>query len=150
MELQLSTPALLFSAITLLMLAFTNRFLAIASLIRGLHKKFKDNPDEQLVVEQLHNLRRRLSLIKNMQLFGIFSFLLCVICMFFLFKGYTTAANWVFVGSMGSLLIALALSLIEIQISTKALNLELSDMEDVFAKRTSTLDTFFRKENKKE
>ena len=134
MELQLSTPALLFSAITLLMLAFTNRFLAIASLIRGLHKKFKDNPDEQLVVEQLHNLRRRLSLIKNMQLFGIFSFLLCVICMFFLFKGYTTAANWVFVGSMGSLLIALALSLIEIQISTKALNLELSDMEDVFAK----------------
>ncbi|TDK41492.1 DUF2721 domain-containing protein [Algoriphagus formosus] len=150
MELQLSTPALLFSAITLLMLAFTNRFLAIASLIRGLHKKFKDNPDEQLVVEQLHNLRRRLSLIKNMQLFGVFSFLLCIICMYLLFRGYTVAANWVFVGSMGSLLIALALSLIEIQISTKALNLELSDMEDVFAKRSSTLDTFFRKENKKE
>ncbi|WP_100627742.1 DUF2721 domain-containing protein [Algoriphagus formosus] len=150
MELQLSTPALLFSAITLLMLAFTNRFLAIASLIRGLHKKFKDNPDEQLVVEQLHNLRRRLSLIKNMQLFGVFSFLLCIICMYLLFRGYTMAANWVFVGSMGSLLIALALSLIEIQISTKALNLELSDMEDVFAKRSSTLDTFFRKENKKE
>jgi hypothetical protein len=150
MELQLSTPALLFSAITLLMLAFTNRFLAIASLIRGLHKKFKDNPDEQLVVEQLHNLRRRLSLIKNMQLFGVFSFLLCIICMYLLFRGYTMAANWVFVGSMGALLIALALSLIEIQISTKALNLELSDMEDVFAKRSSTLDTFFRKENKKE
>jgi hypothetical protein len=85
-----------------------------------------------------------------MQLFGIFSFLLCVICMFLLFQGYTKAANWIFVGSMGSLLIALALSLIEIQISTKALNLELSDMEDVFAKRSSTLDTFFRKENKKE
>ncbi|MBY5949337.1 DUF2721 domain-containing protein [Algoriphagus marincola] len=151
MELQLSTPALLFSAITLLMLAFTNRFLAIASLIRGLHKKFKESPDEEkLVVEQLHNLRRRLSLIKNMQLFGIFSFLLCVTCMFLLFQGYTIAANWVFVGSMGSLLIALALSLIEIQISTKALNLELSDMEDVFAKRSSTLDSFFKKENKKE
>ncbi|WP_288373803.1 DUF2721 domain-containing protein [uncultured Algoriphagus sp.] len=148
MELQLSTPALLFSAITLLMLAFTNRFLAIASLIRGLHKKFKDNPDEQLVVEQLHNLRRRLSLIKNMQLFGIFSFLLCVICMFFLFKGYTTAANWVFVGSMGSLLISLGLSLIEIQISTKALNLELKDMEDVFEKRKSGLDFIFKKDNK--
>lgn len=151
MELQLSTPALLFSAITLLMLAFTNRFLAIASLIRGLHQKFKESPDEEkIVVEQLHNLRRRLSLIKNMQLFGIFSFLLCVTCMFLLFQGYTIAANWVFVGSMGSLLIALALSLIEIQISTKALNLELSDMEDVFAKRSSTLDSLFRKENKKE
>ncbi|MGM0946585.1 MAG: DUF2721 domain-containing protein [Bacteroidota bacterium] len=150
MELQLSTPALLFSAITLLMLAFTNRFLAIANLIRGLHKKFKENPDEELVVEQLHNLRRRLSLIKNMQLFGIFSFLLCVICMYLLFQGYTIAANWIFVGSMASLLIALGLSLIEIQISTKALNLELSDMEEVFRSRKGSLDFIFKKENKKE
>ncbi|NVJ87575.1 MAG: DUF2721 domain-containing protein [Algoriphagus sp.] len=150
MELQLSTPALLFSAITLLMLAFTNRFLAIASLIRGLHKKFLEEPDEEILVEQIHNLRRRLSLIKNMQLFGIFSFLLCVVCMYLLFQGYTTAANWVFVSSMGSLLIALALSLIEILISTKALNLELSDMEDIFEKRKSSLDFIFKKENKKE
>lgn len=147
MELQLSTPALLFSAITLLMLAFTNRFLAIASLIRGLHKKFKENPDEELVVEQIHNLRRRLSLIKNMQLFGILSFLLCVICMFLLFEGYTIGANWVFVGSMAALLIALALSLYEIQISTKALNLELSDMEVVLEKHKRTLESFFRKGN---
>ncbi|NVK49751.1 MAG: DUF2721 domain-containing protein [Cyclobacteriaceae bacterium] len=150
MELQLSTPALLFSAITLLMLAFTNRFLAIASLIRGLHKKFLEEPDEEILVEQIHNLRRRLSLIKNMQLFGIFSFLLCVVCMYLLFQGYTSAANWVFVGSMGSLLIALGLSLIEILISTKALNLELSDMEDIFEKRKSSLDFIFKKENKKE
>ncbi|TFV92135.1 DUF2721 domain-containing protein [Algoriphagus kandeliae] len=150
MELQLSTPALLFSAITLLMLAFTNRFLAIASLIRGLHKKFLEEPGEEILVEQIHNLRRRLSLIKNMQLFGIFSFLLCVICMYLLFQGYTSAANWVFVSSMGSLLIALALSLIEILISTKALNLELSDMEDIFEKRKSSLDFIFKKENKKE
>lgn len=151
MELELSTPALLFSAITLLMLAFTNRFLAVASLIRGLHKKFKESPDEgELVVEQLHNLRKRLSLIKNMQLFGIFSFLLCVICMYLLFQGYTVAANWVFVGSMASLLIALGLSLIEIQISTKALNLELSDMEGIFQSRKSSLDFIFKKEIKKE
>lgn len=150
MELQLSTPALLFSAITLLMLAFTNRFLAIASLIRGLHKKFLEEPDEEILVEQIHNLRRRLSLIKNMQLFGIFSFLLCVVCMYLLFQGYTSAANWVFVGSMGSLLIALGLSLIEILISTKALNLELSDMEDIFEKRKSSLDFIFKKENNKE
>lgn len=132
------------------MLAFTNRFLAIASLIRGLHKKFLEEPDEEILVEQIHNLRRRLSLIKNMQLFGIFSFLLCVICMYLLFQGFTSAANWVFVSSMGSLLIALALSLIEILISTKALNLELSDMEDIFEKRKSSLDFIFKKENKKE
>ena len=135
MELELSTPALLFSAITLLMLAYTNRFLAIATLIRGLHKNYLKDPDQEIIVEQIHNLRRRLTLIKNMQLFGVFSFLLCVICMFLLFKGVTATANFVFISSMLSLLISLGISLVEIQISTKALNLELLDMEGVFEKR---------------
>jgi hypothetical protein len=146
MELELSTPALLFSAITLLMLAFTNRFLAIATLIRGLHKNYLKDPDQEIIVEQIHNLRRRLTLIKNMQLFGVFSFLLCVICMFLLFKGFTAAANFVFITSMLSLLISLGISLVEIQISTKALNLELSDMEGIFQKRKSSLDLFFKKD----
>ena len=135
MELELSTPALLFSAITLLMLAYTNRFFAIATLIRGLHKNYLKDPDQEIIVEQIHNLRRRLTLIKNMQLFGVFSFLLCVICMFLLLKGFTAAANFVFISSMLSLLISLGISLVEIQISTKALNLELLDMEGVFEKR---------------
>ena len=150
MELQLSTPALLFSAITLLMLAFTNRFLAIATLIRGLHKNYLKEPDSAIIVEQIHNLRRRLTLIKNMQLFGVFSFLMCIICMYLLFQGYTSAANWVFVTSMGSLLVSLMISLVEIQISTKALNLELSDMEEIFQKRESSLDVFFKKDPKKD
>jgi uncharacterized membrane protein YbhN (UPF0104 family) len=150
MELQLSTPALLFSAITLLMLAFTNRFLAIATLIRGLHKNHRKSPDKEIIVEQIHNLRRRLTLIKNMQLFGVFSFLLCVICMYLLFRGFTQSANWVFVASMVSLLISLGISLVEIQISTKALNLELGDMEDLFEKRKSSLDFIFKKDSKKD
>ncbi len=148
MELQLSTPALLFSAITLLMLAYTNRFLAIATLIRGLHKNYLKAPDQEIIVEQIHNLRRRLTLIKNMQLFGVLSFLLCVLCMFLLFQGYTDIANWVFMVSMGTLLISLGISLVEIQISTKALNLELSDMEGVFQNRKSSLDLFFKKDDK--
>ncbi|SEG33540.1 DUF2721 domain-containing protein [Algoriphagus boritolerans] len=150
MELQLSTPALLFSAITLLMLAFTNRFLAIATLIRSLHKNYLKEPDSELIVEQIQNLRSRLTLIKNMQLFGVFSFLLCIICMYLLFQGYTQAANWVFVASMLSLLISLAISLIEIQISTKALNLELSDMEEIFENRKGSLDIFFKKDPENE
>lgn len=150
MEPQLSTPALLFSAITLLMLAFTNRFLAIATLIRGLHKNHLKSPDKEIIVEQIHNLRRRLTLIKNMQLFGVFSFLLCVVCMYLLFRGLTESANWVFVASMLSLLISLGLSLVEIQISTKALNLELGDMEDLFEKRKSSLDFIFKKDSKKD
>ena len=148
MELQLSTPALLFSAITLLMLAYTNRFLAIATLIRGLHKNYLKAPDQEIIVEQIHNLRRRLTLIKNMQLFGVVSFLGCVVCMFLLFQGYTDIANWVFMVSMGTLLISLGISLVEIQISTKALNLELSDMEGVFQNRKSSLDLFFKKDDK--
>lgn len=108
-----------------------------------------DSADQEIIVEQIHNLRRRLNLIKNMQLFGVFSFLLCIICMYLLFRGFTMEANWVFVGSMGSLLISLGISLVEIQISTKALNLELKDMEDVFQKRSSGLDFIFKKEGKK-
>ncbi|MDF2156997.1 DUF2721 domain-containing protein [Algoriphagus sp. CAU 1675] len=135
MELQLSTPALLFSAITLLMLAFTNRFLAIANLIRGLHKNFLKDPNSEIIVKQIENLRLRLKLIKTMQLFGVFSFLMCVVCMYLLFQGFTAAANWVFVASMLSLLVSLVISLFEIQFSTKALNLELSGMEDIFKKR---------------
>jgi hypothetical protein len=148
MELQLSTPALLFSAITLLMLAYTNRFLAIATLIRGLHKNYLKAPDQEIIVEQIHNLRRRLTLIKNMQLFGVFSFLGWVVCMFLLFQGFTVIANWVFMVSMGTLLISLGISLVEIQISTKALNLELSDMEGIFQNRKSSLDKFFKKDDK--
>jgi hypothetical protein len=124
--------------------------LAIATLIRGLHKSHRKSPDKEIIVEQIHNLRRRLTLIKNMQLFGVFSFLLCVICMYLLFRGFTQSANWVFVASMLSLLISLGLSLVEIQISTKALNLELGDMEDLFEKRKSSLDFIFKKDSKKD
>jgi hypothetical protein len=138
MTLPIETPALLFSAITLLMLAYTNRFLAIATLIRDLHKNYKKAPEQEIIVDQIHNLRRRLNLIKIMQLFGVFSFLSCLVCMFLLFKGFTAGANFVFIGSMLSLLISLSISMVEIQISTKALNLELSDMEGVFQKRKTS------------
>jgi hypothetical protein len=132
MELQLSTPALLFSAITLLMLAYTNRFLAMANLIRGLHKKYlESSQQEKAIIGQIDNLRRRLNMIKNMQIFGVLSFLLCVICMFMLYQEFRMAANLTFMGSMLCLLISLIISLVELQISTRALNIELSDMEDV-------------------
>ena len=150
MELQISTPALLFSAITLMMLAFTNRFLAIASLIRGLHKKFLENPDHEIIIEQIHNLKRRLSMIKYMQLCGVLSFLLCVICMYLIFMEVQPAADYVFIASMLSLLISLGISLVEIFISNQALELELQDMENVFEKRKSSLDFWFKKDKNDE
>ena len=137
MELQLSTPALLFSAITLMMLAFTNRFLAVANLIRGLHKKFLENPEQEIIIGQIHNLKKRLSMIKYMQLCGVLSFLLCVICMYLIFIEAQQAANYVFIGSMLALLISLIISFFEIMISNQALKLELKDMEDILEKRSS-------------
>lgn len=130
MTINITTPALLFPAISLLLLAYTNRFLAVATLVRGLHAKFKDNPNHQPhMSKQLVNLKMRLNFIKNMQLFGILSFFLCVLSMFLLFQDNPQWGSYVFGGSMVCLLISLGISLIEIQISTKALNLELSDME---------------------
>ncbi|MBD8490137.1 DUF2721 domain-containing protein [Echinicola sp. CAU 1574] len=144
MELELSTPALLFSAITLLMLAYTNRFLAMASLIRGLNERYRENPEEVLLLEQLKNLRKRVHMIKNMQIFGVVSFLLCVICMFLIYQEFKMAANVVFMLSMISLLISLFISLMEINLSTKALNIELGDMEESFRQSKGPFKFMFK------
>ncbi len=129
MELSITTPALLFPAITLLMLAYTNRFLAIASLVRKLHDEYVKVEDRNLLHKQISNLRTRISLIRNMQALGVLSFLLCIICMYLIFRGYDAASKWVFAISLLSLLTSLIFSLIEIILSTKAIDLVLSDME---------------------
>ena len=131
MEIQISinTPALLFPAITLLMLAYTNRFLALASLIRNLHTKYKQVGEERAIIkEQIQNLNKRLLLVKQMQGSGIISFFLCVLCMLFIFLGYPVMAYSTFGLSLLFLLLSLGLSLNEILISTKALEIELKNM----------------------
>lgn len=129
MKLSLATPALLFSAISLLLLAYTNRFLAIAQLVRSLHSKYKDTPD-QILFGQIKNLRTRLELIRNMQICGIISLLLCVICMFLLYVDLVRISEIVFGVALLLLIASLALSVWEIQISVKALNLHLGDMKE--------------------
>jgi hypothetical protein len=127
-DLTLTTPALLFSAISLLLLAYTNRFLALAALVRSLHARYKENPDERLF-GQIRNLRLRLSLIRHMQIYGITSLLLCVICMFLIYIGYMTVAIYIFGIALVLLIGSLGISIWEIQISVRALNLQLSDIE---------------------
>ena len=124
----LATPALLFSAISLLMLAFTNRFLALASLVRSLHAVYKERPDEVLY-GQIRNLRLRLDLIRWMQVAGIASLLLCVLSMFLIYVRSLLAAEIVFGAGLVLMIVSLALSLWEIQISVDALNLHLRDIE---------------------
>lgn len=128
MQITLTTPALLFPAISLLLLAYTNRFLAIATLIRQLHASYLNNP-KSVVEGQLKNLRKRLFLIRAMQLFGVTSLLLCVLAMFFIYLKVGEWGSITFGVSLVLLLFSLVISVREIQLSTKALDLELSDME---------------------
>lgn len=134
MELTFNTPALLFPAISLLLLAYTNRFVALANLVRTLHREYKEVKEEneaKLLVPQIRNLRRRINFIRYMQGLGVFSFLLCVVCMYSIYNGWLVAAQYVFAFSLLSLLASLIISLIEIIASTNALELELSDMEGI-------------------
>ncbi len=129
MEIDLTTPALLFPAISLLLLAYTNRFLTLATLIRNLHSQFKENPDQR-IWGQIRNLRLRVKLIRNMQALGVLSLLLCVVCMFVIFRGNLPLAEFIFGISLILLILSLAVSAWEIQISVKALNIQLSDLEE--------------------
>ena len=133
MEITLTTPALLFPALSLLLLAFTNRFLGLATLIRNIKDRY-DSYRSQLVFRQIENLRNRLVLIRNMQAFGTLSMFGCVLCMFLLFADYQEAGKYVFAFSLLMMLISLALALREIQISVKALELELNDLQETAEK----------------
>ena len=128
-QLTLTTPALLFSAISLIMLAYTNRFLAYASVIRNLHDKFLEKKDESLI-RQIKNLKLRLNLTRWMQIFGISSLLLCVLTMFLIYVGEKNIAVWVFVFALVLLIISLSLLIKEIQISAQALQYHIADIEE--------------------
>jgi hypothetical protein len=123
----LTTPALLFPAISLLMLAYTNRFLTLATIIRGLHDRYLSQQDENLVL-QIANLRHRVYLIRNMQIFGVLSLLFCVISMFALFAGWIAAGQWTFGLVLILMMVSMGISLRELQISVGALDLLLSEM----------------------
>ena len=106
----LGTPALLFPAVSLLLLAYTNRFVTLANLIRNLHDKYKADPSAMLQ-GQIKNLRYRVELIKYMQASGILSMFFCVLCMFLLFAGWVQAGKWIFAFSLLLMLVSLGLSL---------------------------------------
>lgn len=133
-ELTLTTPALLFSAISLIMLAYTNRFLAYASVIRNLHAIYLERKEASLL-RQIKNLKMRLNLTKYMQIFGISSLLFCVVTMFLIYVHLNAAAIWVFGFALILLIISLALLIREIQISTEALKHHIADIEEHFEKK---------------
>ncbi|MEG1616044.1 MAG: DUF2721 domain-containing protein [Bacteroidales bacterium] len=127
-ELTLTTPSLLFSAVSLIMLAYTNRFISYAQLVRNLAEDYEEHPSKELV-DQIRNLRRRLYLIRLMQVLGIVSLFLCVGTMFLLYIGLQTVAVYLFGLGMFSLIASLGVSIQEITISVKALEIRLNKIE---------------------
>lgn len=132
MEFTLTTPALVFSTISLLMLAYTNRFSAVADLIRNLHDAAVEKDEEDMVITcQLRSLRKRVVLIRNMQFTAILSLFFCVFSMFLLFFEKVTAGEIVFAIALILLMISLIISAIEINMSVHALNIQLGETKDM-------------------
>jgi len=126
----LTTPALLFPAISLLLLAYTNRFLVLAQLIRKLADEERDR-HQSGTARQIMLLRKRISLTKRMQVAGVLSFLLCTLSMFALFLSFDVLGMLLFGVSLVTLSISLIYSLWEVTISTNALNVQLQDIENL-------------------
>lgn len=125
-----STAALLFPAISLIMLAYTNRFLALASLVRSLHAKYLEHNKAGVLQGQIGNLRFRLKLLRHMQGMGVLSFIACILCMYGIYLDNILVTEIAFALSLLFFTISLVISFVEIQLSNKALELELSDMEE--------------------
>lgn len=127
-ELTLTTPAVLFSAVSLIMLAFTSRFIAYTQLVRNLKDRY-DNDKQPSILAQIKTLQKRLKLLRIMQIIGISSLCLCVLSMFLIYISFTLIAAYIFGLSLVLLVISLCLSIWEIQISSKSLQLHLHDIE---------------------
>lgn len=133
-EITLTTPAFLFPAATFLLIAYTNRFLALGARIRLLHDKYLTAPDD-VVLNQIISLKRRVVLIKNMQGFGVMGLFLCMLCMCSVFFGFTGISQIIFAGSVFCFLVSLSMSMLEIHYSMEALNIELLDIENALEKK---------------
>jgi hypothetical protein len=129
MELTIQTPALLFPAVSFLLLAYTNKFLAIANLIRKLVSDYEKDRKSHLF-KQIRSLRRRLMLIRWMQAFGIGSILLCVVTIFLIYEGLQIWAKILFGLSLLMMIVSLVLSLMEIFLSAGALRVLLKELEE--------------------
>ena len=120
MTLELTTPALLFTAISLLISAYTSRFLTLAQLLRQLDSVYRKRPEEG-ILEQMKNLSHRIQLIRWMQIMGVLSFILCVLSMFLLFLNRQIGGQISFAISLIALMVSLIILIYEVQISVSAL-----------------------------
>lgn len=126
MTIDMATPAMLFPAISLLLLAYTNRFLTLATVIRNFTRADNDENTQG----QIKNLHLRVILIKRMQIAGVLSFLFCTLSMLTLYMQYQQTANWLFALALVFLLYSLWMSVRELLISSEALDLHLKSIQE--------------------
>ena len=126
--LSLTTPSITFSAISLIMLAYTNRFLACAQVVRSLKAEFDKNPTP-ITRRQIDSLTKRIYLTRSMQVYGIISLIMCVACTIFIYFGLNLVAEVLFVLSIITLIVSLSFSVKEVFISVKALEYHLDTMK---------------------
>ncbi len=134
MEMTITTPSLLFPAISLLMLAYTNRFVVLTNVIRQL-SSLDDAPSKNVVIRQIENLRLRVQVIRQMQAFGVLSFVFCTMAMFALLLGWLLTGQLLFAASLLLLVVSLLFSFYEVNISTKAINIELEKFDAKLAEK---------------
>ncbi len=138
MEFTITTPTILFPAVTVMLLVYTNRFNSISILIRDLKKQYDTEPSESIIL-QFDSLRRRVRLMRNMQWLAVLTLFLSVICIFCIFEGRQDTAKTIFVIAMISLMSSLFLSLREIHLSVNALDIEMKDIEHKLANKKKSL-----------
>lgn len=134
MIITLTTPAMLFPAVSLLLLAYTNRFVTLASIIRT----FDPKQEDENTTEQIANLRKRIYLIRRMQEAGVISFFLCVMSMLAIYLEYQQVGSYIFAASLVCLMYSLYLSVREITISCDALDLHLKHFNTNFKQKKSS------------
>lgn len=127
MNLPITTPALLFPAISLLFLSYNGRFLTLSNLIRGMHAEYHKVPDERILA-QMRNFKVRLQLIRWMQWLAMVSFILGAVTMFLLYVGLQLVGEILFGVSLLFLVASLGFSLREIHISINALKVLIGDI----------------------
>lgn len=129
-EIGITTPALLFSTVSLLYIGYTNRFMSIANLVRLLKDKFLETHDAALL-KQITNLRQRIILIRNMQLLGIAALIVSVFSIIAMYSRYQSTGELLFFISLILLILSMVAAVREIFISVDALNIELSNIEEL-------------------
>ncbi len=132
-ELTLTTPALLFPTISLLLLAYTNRYIAISNRIRSLHAQYQTEKST-VIIEQIQILKKRIFLIRNMQLLGIATMFISALSMFLIYYNIDQWVHIAFGLSLICMLLSLALCSIEIYLSNKALLIQIKDVEHLIEK----------------